>query len=210
MKSMLRFLLLVACASAAARAQDGTAAYKAARAKALKAKAAADEGRSFAPVNAKADWKGWLTKTFPDASKSWTADCAKSAGPAAGIEEWDFLGKGDIDRDDAPTLLMIRIRASPKKKRRIVTGLSVKKCVYGRWDTLLNLSGDHDVRFDSGDPKDAVSPGLTISAALVDAEGKVISEDEDYFFLPKLQRYGGDADREAVAAGKEIRKAKPR
>ncbi len=146
---------------------------------------------------------------FPDASVSWPRACGRSLALGRAGETWDFIGKADLDRDGVPTVLAVRVKPSPRKGRLVVDELVVKKCTGGTWQTVLKLGGV-DVRLHYGNPEDAAGPGLVVSAAAVDAAGHVFTEDEDYGYLPKLGRYGSNAERERVAEGKEVLKARPR
>lgn len=198
---------LALAASASAADPGGRSAYKAAREKALKARVAAE--RSFVAVSPKEDWKGWLQKNFPDRSASWPAECVESFGAAAGTVKWDFIGKGDIDRDGAPTALLVRVQPSPSEERLIVRDLAVKQCAGGHWKDLLTEGGD-EVRLDAGDPEDKVAPGLEILLTPVDENGDAAGDEESTFYLPTLGRYGGEADREKLREGKDVLKARPR
>lgn len=205
---ILLILLAAACASSWGADTDARAARKAARKARLEAQAARRTAIAVKP-----DWKGWLAKNFPDASASWPEDCAGSFDAARGGAAWEFVGKGDIERDGVPTALMIRTKSAfdtHRPKRLIVEALRIARCAGGKWKDALSLEGAYDVSLSYDEPADPIAPGLAVSAALVDADGNVASEDEEFYFLPKLGRYGGQADREALEAGRMPVKARRR
>ena len=89
-----------------------------------------------------ANWRAWLKEVFPDASRSWPAAGAKKFERIAAEGRWDFIGKGDADRDGAPTGLLIRAReasGSARKDRAVFSRLLIVRWKDGRWRELLRL-----------------------------------------------------------------------
>ena len=129
------------------------------------------------------DWKGWLDNNFPDASAAWPAAALGAFTAVAQRGRWDYVGKGNIDRDGAPTGLLIRFKDKPLKGYLILDRLIVTKWLDGKWTELLNLdAGDglavggvkpgamqspqfhgYHLRLFAGDPDDASNPGMWIS-----------------------------------------------
>ena len=159
------------------------------------------------------DWKGWLDKNFPDTSAGWPDAAVKAFAGVIGTEKWTYVEKGDIDRDGAPTALLIRFKDSPSQDYLIVDRLVVTKWQDGKWVEMLRLGatdgtvvngikpgamqsavfkGYHLILF-GGDPKDSGRPGMWITVQAVDAGGEVLTEDASYFYVPKLKAYGGDS-----------------
>lgn len=168
-------------------------------------------------VGAKQDWKGWLDKKFPDASETWPKAASAAFAKALGDAKWDFIGKGDFDRDGAPTCLLIGVERLPKTGHVIVKRLAVLKWLGDRWTELLRMDGGKGVRMNGnpqedlsqprfyaytisfyiGEPKEAAHPGASISMNVVNREGRVLAEPIHFCFLPGKKKYAsleGDGD----------------
>jgi hypothetical protein len=165
-------------------------------------------------IEEETDWTGWLAKNFPDASKAWPAAAGKSFERFAGGGKWDYVGKGDIDRDGSPTGLLIQVRKSAHSGDLVVTRLRVVKWMAKDWTELLNLDAKEGTTVDgvkpgamessdfrgysvmlfAGDPEDAKHPGMVLMVQAVDAHDDTVTEDADYFFVPSAKKYGGESD----------------
>lgn len=168
-------------------------------------------------VSGHEDWRAWLKKNFPDASRSWPAACARSFSAAAGATRWTLVHKADVDRDGRPTALLIRARrpgpGANEKSPDVVEALKVVECSGGSWKEVFGLEGRYQVMMSYDAPPDPLSPGMTISVSELDEAGRA-SDSEDYSYLPGLGKYGGEADKEALKEGRPgrrtARKKKPR
>ncbi len=160
-----------------------------------------------------ADWKGWLNKNFPDASSAWPAAAAKSFPEVVGKERWDYVGKGDIDRDGSPTGLLIRFEAKPKQGYLVVSRLVIAKWLDGRWTRLLSADEERGIAVNgikpgamqsrdfhgyqltlfAGDPDDTQNPGMWTILEAVDRKGETLTEPADFYYAPKAKRYGGSS-----------------
>lgn len=191
-----------------AHAQSSPSETKAARKRARMAKA-----RNFTYAAAGKDWKGWLNKNFPDASASWPEQAAKAAEAVVGSGTWAYAGKGNIDRDGSPTLLLVKFRDA-KTDDLIVSHLLVSKWLDGKWTEMLTLDAEdglavngakpgalqspdfhgYTLRLFGGDADNPDHPGMWITVRAVDKNGETVTEPADFYFLPKEKIYGGDSN----------------
>lgn len=162
-------------------------------------------------VSAKADWKAWLGKHFPDASARWTAEAAKAfesnlEGP------WDFVGKADYDGDGVPTALLLRFKRSPKRSEEVLSRVRVMKWTGSGWTTPLELNSAFGVRmngaavkplaaakgkgfildFGRADPKNKRSPGMWIYMELANGRDVAMTESVQFYYLATEKKYAVD------------------
>lgn len=160
-----------------------------------------------------ADWKGWLDKNFPDASAGWPDAAKRAFAAVSGDGKWAYVGKGNIDRDGAPTALMVRFKDAPQQGYLVVDRLVVSKWADGKWNELLRAdAGDgltvngikpgalqspvfsgYEVEFFAGNPENTKHPGMWITLKAVDKDGNALTEDADFFYVPKSKKYGGSS-----------------
>lgn len=168
-------------------------------------------------VDTEHDWKGWLEKKFPDASESWPKEASAALVKVEGAEKWDFVGKGDFDRDGAPTVMLIRVERLPKFGQVIVKKMGVFKWQGGRWAEMLwmadgkvfrrngrlakHLSGPrfygYGISFYIGHPEDKSHPGASINMYVVSRTGQGISDGIYFCFSTDEKKYAseeGDGD----------------
>jgi hypothetical protein len=159
------------------------------------------------------DWKGWLDKNFPDASSSWPEAAAKAFAGVVGTEKWTYVEKGDIDRDGAPTGLLIRFKDAPLQDYWIVDRLIVTKWQDGKWSEMLRLGADDGLSINEvkpgamqspkfrgyhlilfgGNADNPEHPGIWTTVQAVDKGGNVLTEDANFFYVPAIKKYGGDS-----------------
>src|ERR1019366_5980297 len=109
----------------------------------------------------------------------------------------------------APTGLLINVKESPRSGNLIVLKLLVVKWMSGKWKELVRLDADkgmsangaplggfnnpdfhgYDLTFSAGDKKDKTHPGFWLLAKGVSQEGDILSEDLDFYYLPKEKKY---------------------
>ncbi|HXT01395.1 MAG TPA: hypothetical protein VN915_12015 [Elusimicrobiota bacterium] len=168
-------------------------------------------------VDAEHDWKSWLEKNFPDASDSWPKAAAAAFTKAAGEEKWDFVAKGDFDRDGAPTGLLIRTERLPRFGQIIVKKLAVLKWQGGRWTEMLWMADGkvfrrngklrrglsrpsffgYGISFFVGHPEEKSHPGAVINMYNVNSEGRGLTDGMSFCFMPEKKKYAsleGDGD----------------
>lgn len=204
------FAALALTVGVAAHAQQGNT--RAERKQAFK-HAREAKAKNRVAVKTKTDWKAWLDKNFPDASSSWPAEASKSFSSIAGDAKWDYVGKGDIDRDGAPTALLLKFEEAPQGGYRIISHLVVAKWLDGKWNELLEADASmgltvngvqpgamqspdfHGYRLSlfAGDTDDADNPGMWIILDAVDQKGEVLTEPANFYYAPKSKRYGGSS-----------------
>lgn len=164
------------------------------------------EKQGFMNVGDADDWRGWLAANYPDASKTWPADCAAAFDAKAKDESWDFVAKGDFNELGAPTALAIKFLKVAGTEKKMVGRLSVFECRAGAWTELLGVDGargmaangkslrtlyvkgttGYDVLFATGVK---AAPGLQISTTPLDASGNGLAESAQFIYLPKRKTY---------------------
>lgn len=168
-------------------------------------------------VDGKHDWKSWLEAKFPDASGTWPKEAESAFAALRGNQAWDYVGKGDFDRDGAPTAVFVKVEKLPKSKKAFPRRLVVAKWLKGRWTPLLSLDGGKSARMNGrtmpdfsqprfyaytvsffiGNPDEMAHPGAHISVNFVSREGLVLAEPISFCFLPEKAKYAsieGDGD----------------
>lgn len=208
----MRNILVIAFCLTGLSAWGGSPKSSAPKARAAAGAAETDE-RNIVFAEAGTDWKGWLDVNFPDASASWPKDVAKLFLGVVGDEKWSYVGKGNIDRDGAPTGLLIRFKDAPQKGYLIVSRLVVLKWQSGKWAELLKIDSKdgitvngvkpgamqspefkgYQLDFFAGDPNDRDNPGMWTTVQAVNKIGDALTEAADFYYAPKAKKYGGSA-----------------
>lgn len=158
-------------------------------------------------VAAGADWRGWLARHSPDRSSSWPAPAAESFALLAKEESWDYVGRGDFDRDGTPTALLLKFRPSKAPDAGVVDRLTIAKWRDGTWvkpvdlragkGASLNGAPYRDFEWEYGylidlvreNPKDAARPGLSFFLELANGRGQGYSDPTQVYFDAKTRRY---------------------
>lgn len=165
------------------------------------------EHQSWMSVNERRDWRGWLAKNYPDGSASWSADCAKTLD----AQGWDFVAKGDFNKNGIPTALKVRFApAAAGAKGRMVVGFSIAECRDGAWAEILGLDAKKGLWANGVELKGLrlaalrgfgvslatgikASPGLQVVAKALNEKGGGISEGVDFTYDPESKKYDAAA-----------------
>lgn len=161
-------------------------------------------------VSPETEWKDWIASNFPDRSGQWPPEAVKAFGAAAGDEKWDYVAKGDFDRDGKPTALLVRFADSAHAT--IVTALIITKWRNGKWTPMLSMEEDKGVKMNGdlledlssprfhgyvidlgvGNRKDPKHPGMFTYVEMANRKGVAMTESVQFYLLAKEQKYAVD------------------